>query len=308
MKERLDNLFDGDTRSRWRIIIFSSLAVSVFGFIAQSSGVSLRDAQIGATAIGGIIFCAQVFFYVIPAKEPAEGLQLDTRPYLVRLALAAAVATLLAIAASASAPVVEAAVLNRRLRNALEQRRADPNMRAIATNHIVAYAMHSQLKLRSDLVATATGEFGQVSTPEAWKAYETLVNYYVNWRASKWNAERLKESMHELDSMGDAPPCGPSNEGYSLAEVFLKEGKFETVEDRKPWPHMIHGCRLVLDGKTLKDTFLANVIIEYRGGPVTLENVRVSTAKFELINSENARKLADAILRADSNVVTLTIK
>ena len=318
LRERLDHLFDSDTRARWRIILSSAVVVAFCGIIAQSSGTSLPVAQLAATIIGAAVFLCQMIIYTLPAKTSSlrrarqrtelPALPGLTKRSLFRPALTLAATALVAIIGAASAPVVGATVLNRRLENLLDKREAEPIARAAEASHIVTYAIQSQLKLRDDLIVNATQKFRKANTEADWLAFQALLNYTVNWRVSKWNVKLMATNVRLLNSIETAPPCGPTSNGIGLAEVFIDENGIERVEDRRPWPNMFNDCRLSLDERTLKDAFLTRVILEYRGGPLTLENVLLSTVRFEMANSENAHKLADAIFHAESNIVTFSVR
>jgi hypothetical protein len=306
MREKMDNLFDTDTRSRWRIILTSSLAVALFGFIAQLSGSSLLNAQIGACIVGGVFFFTQLFLYATPAKKPVNDLR--PRREAFRSALAVMASGLLAILASASAPIVDAAVLDRRLKDALEQKRSEPSVRAVAASNIVSYAMRSGLKLRSNLVTSATNEFWHENTPEAWLAYVALLNYTVNLRANKGDFDVAIAGMQQLYSVGNLPACRPDNEVAMIGQVMAKNNNFQEPESLKSWPNGLHNCKLLLDGKALKDYFLFDLMIEYHGGELTLENVRFSICRLVLEDNPNARTFAEALLHSDNNIVTISIK
>jgi hypothetical protein len=309
--ERLDILLDVDTRSRWRIILISALAISVSGFVGERAGERVRDAQVAAAVIGLIVFCSQTFLYTLSPGALRASFSVQRRTYLLRSAVTIAASAMLAIVASVSAPLAQAAALNRRLREAL----AHPDGHAArAAGQILFYAAHSQAQPRIDLVTRLAHEYAHIAVaPErgqeaAWDAYVAALNYIVNWRAARRDPETLQASMRALDSVKNAPVCGPNNEALMVSEAWARKGQWLSVEALKEWPNGLHDCRLVIDGKNLFDVLLFNVIVEYHGGPATLNNVRFLAANFQLDNTPNARKLAEALLQSDKNVVTLTLE
>ncbi len=301
MRARVDYLFDNDAKARWRIILVSSLAVASAGFIGQSTGSTVRQAQIAATIIGCTIFCLQVLLYTIPARHVLRALELNRRVYLFRSTVTLAASALIAFAVSVSAPTVQAAILNRRLKAAVASLETNHPQTARAADQIFDTALHANVRLRDDLVAEATQELRQQQSADAWRAYVAGLTYVVDLR----DGGGIQYRLNRLDEVTENPPiCGPRYEGANVAE-FVKKGSQITFHDVSRWPRAITSCRLPLDGRTIKNTQLEYLIVEYHGGPVTLENVRFTTVKFQLDDTPNSRKFTDALLHSDNNVLTI---
>ena len=305
MRERLDYLVGNDTKARWRIISTSALTVAVSGFVDQSSGATIRQAQVAATFIGTAVFCLQVLLYSLPTTRVFDALRHRNRAYVSRFAAAIAASGILAFLASATGPAVQAAILNRRLRTAISamDRNAVPPARDADQIFAVA-VLDSRIRLRSDLVTEAIRKLEQQPDSESWRAYVSALTYTVNRRdgAEPWQLERLEEITR------DAPACGPKNMGANVLEFVTRGGRVTEVHDVSRWPTAITSCRLPIDGKRLEDAQLEYLIVEYHGGPLLLANVRFTIVKFDIEDTPNGRKLADALLRSYNNVLTIELQ
>ena len=112
MVSRIDELFGSDRASRWRMIGVSAAGVATWGILSELSGKPVREAQINATIFGALVFFVQLLVYclhVTTSPMRIEGVMNISR----RLATATTVAILFA---AIPAPMIEAAVLDRRLR------------------------------------------------------------------------------------------------------------------------------------------------------------------------------------------------
>jgi hypothetical protein len=304
MRERLDYLLANDPRSRWRIILTSAVAIAIFGFICQSSGATIRQAQVAATSIGAVVFCLQVLLYSVPVPRVLDALRLYNRGSVARFAAAIAASGLLAFLASSTAPAVQAAVLNRRLRAAISAMDRNPVPPARDADQIFDAAFDFRIRLRSDLVAEATRKLEQQSNSESWQAYVSALTYTVNQRygTQPWQLERLEQITT------DAPVCGPRNTVANVAEFVTQGGRVTEVHDVGRWPIAIMSCRLPIDGRRLENTQLDYSIVEYHGGPLHLNNIRFTVVKFDIEDTPNGRKFADALLRSESNVLTIDLE
>jgi hypothetical protein len=75
------------------------------------------------------------------------------------------------------------------------------------------------------------------------------------------------------------------------------------------WPITFTQCRLQLDGRTIKNTMVHYAVVEYKGGSLTLENVRFGISKFVLEqDNPNVRRFMEALLHSDNNALTLHIE
>ena len=74
MLKRLEELFDVDTASRWRILATSALTIATLGAALEITHQTVRNAQIVATVLGGGVFLAQIAGYCLrrPANEPTR--------------------------------------------------------------------------------------------------------------------------------------------------------------------------------------------------------------------------------------------
>jgi hypothetical protein len=301
MREKLDQLLNDDIVARWRLISISAFVVALVGFAAQLTGSAVRDAQITATIVGCLVFASQVALYLLPAHKVLSSIG-QRRTYLVRSGLTIAASAAIAFMVSASAPKVQAAILNRRLKAALAELHSESVQPAQAAGNVFKTALNARVHLRPDLVAQATAELKADRNAETWQAYMALLTYIVNWRYDpeglEWRLDRLNEILRT------APVCGSRNEGFNAAEFTTKDGRVTKFADISKWPKAIFSCSLVLDGRTLSDTDLDYLVVKYHGGPADMKNVRLTTVKFDLDDTPNARRLAEAILNAHDNTLT----
>jgi hypothetical protein len=306
--ERFDQLFERDIRSRWRIIISSAICVAVIGFISQSAGSSMHEAEIISAAVGSCVFLVQVWSYITATTNVSRG---EARSLgvltLGRASTALLASGLIAIAASISAPIAEAAILNWRLRSAIGPKGSD-NRSLLATTKVFVDALALPITLRSDLVMTATDQARSHNTTQAWQAYVAILNYTVNRKLTD-DPEALSQTMQRLQSMTDASVCGPANFAMSVMEFTNKNHKTVKVEGLERWPRVIISCRLQLDGQEIKNTILNYVVVRYLGGSMTLDNVKLAGVLFDLPeDNPNVRALADLLLNSQDRVISFKVQ
>jgi hypothetical protein len=115
MLARLDELLGTDNASRWRIISISASAIAMWGIASELRGIPVRDAQISATIVGALIFLVQVCTYCL--RSPAPTVHVERAVGMPRrLAMGAVAAGVIIFLSIVPLPVVEAAVVSRRLR------------------------------------------------------------------------------------------------------------------------------------------------------------------------------------------------
>ena len=303
--ERLNYLLAKDTKSRWRMIGVSAVAVASAGFIAQLTGSTLADAQGPATAIGIVVFVLQGFLYTM---RPAlvKYIPAQTKGYLVRAALGLGTTTLLAVVAFLSAPAVDAAILNRRLRDAMLGGVSALVTHSEEVSRVFSTAIDNGVRLQGELVQRATQEASKADTPSAWEAYVAIVNYTLALRSNEGSEDGLQWHRQRLEDLTkNVAPCGPMNDKITIAEFTTKDGQITHFKDVSRWPVTINACRLTLDGTSLKDKQIDYSVVAYNGGTLNLTNVRLYFDKLELADTPNARKFAEEVLKAQDNVLTI---
>jgi hypothetical protein len=229
-----------------------------------------------------MIFFVQVFLYTMPDRATQL---LTSRAYLIRSAATVAASVVCALLASSSAPVVQAAILDRRLKQAVENRKPE------VASTIIEIATDSHIALNRRLVANATTKFAGDTTQGAWNAYLAMVNYTTKLRSLNWSF-RFEPNLgpERLTSHPGNEPCGPENN--------------VVIEPRAPG---IVTCRLRLDGQSLSNTYLVAVTVDYDGGPVSLNQVRFLSTILEMKDTPNTRILARKLLESENNTITLEI-
>ena len=81
-----------------------------------------------------------------------------------------------------------------------------------------------------------------------------------------------------------------------------------SFEEIGTWPDGYHTCRIHLDGMSLKNTILFDLIVNYDGGPLHLVNVKFDFAKFDMADTPNSRRLrAYLLFNTKDNTVTIDL-
>src|SRR5580698_6794352 len=109
--KRIDRLLGPDLLSRWRIISFSALTVFLCGLISDRIlHNTLREAQIAASILGGLVFIIQTLTYCQnPAHAARSHFKRIQFGYLMRALVATA---MIVVAVAISGSSAEAAILN----------------------------------------------------------------------------------------------------------------------------------------------------------------------------------------------------
>jgi hypothetical protein len=299
MRQKLDQLFDVDTGSRWRIIGVSAIAISITGFAAQSNGSSLHSAQISAILIGVVAFVVQVLWYATHFNLLKRVHNSHTQAMsLLGSGLTVGAVSALAIAAGVSAPIAKVSILNRKLSASLSKP-IQSGERSEVTS-VITYAMDAKLKLRPDLISSVVKE-----PIRDWGAYVAALNYTVDWRSADWNNSKM-ESSKQLGSITKA--CDPQNQVAMLGTFRLNHGVPSDYENYPSGTVGIRDCRLVLDGSNLKNTVIIYALVEYHGGPLVLDNVRFGEDSILLQDTENSRIFAKTLFESANNAVTLALR
>jgi hypothetical protein len=168
---------------------------------------------------------------------------------------------------SASSPYVQASVLNNRLRTILEGTNA--NKRNAETRKILRYATQKHLRLRPELVSLAVIEVGGKEPG-------------VLSRGGK----------------------GSDQQWYAyIAAVNYEYNSRNTIIN----PTVELGGSFVLDSNSFEETTLSGAHIIYHGGPLHLENAKFANVGFDIDNTENGRKLAEALLASKDGTVSINL-
>jgi hypothetical protein len=312
MHKRLDRLFDADTKARWRIIVVSAVTIATCGVFAELNEAKTRDAQIWATVVGVLVFSAQVLWYA-RSRSLVEIVK-SRRRTLLQSALAVAVTSLLAIFAFFSAPAVEAAILNRRLREALEPRKSSSEQ-AIATSMIIKDAVRSQVKLRADLIRTATSDFEKKGTPEAWQAVLDLMHYHSSLivpvpRLVYGGLDIAEPNRYHISVHGEPFPH-MRNSGITVrvedAALYEKITEHPNAQFQTGVSSILveAGSGMNLDGFRVKHVTFKDTSIFYDGGPLELEDVYFGNCTFYVADNLGGRQFSDVVIK--SNAVTVRI-
>jgi hypothetical protein len=230
--------------------------------------------------------------------------------------VAIAAGWVLTYGASFSGPLVQKSILDHRLKRLSSQNKPLSKTQQASVQSIVTYALESDLQLDNNLVKTAQSKFSE--DQQSWNAYVALLNYQVNRpliqagsaspRIEPGDQAALSANMKRLQLMIDAPICGPSNDAISVLSFTNENHRTVKVESLERWPRTIMTCRLPLDGAEIKNTLLEYVVIDYLGGPATLENIRISHVLFDMPKDNlNTRTLAEAVLHTKDDVLNIKL-
>ena len=326
--EHLDVLFDRDTAARWRMILTSAGCIAVIGFAAQRFGLSFVDARSLATITGGTIFLAQILFYVLPKPQ----LQFDRPKFskrtYIRYAASLAATGLQAIIALVSAPAVEAAILNRRFREAVFSA-APPEEKAHIIGRVMADAVKVNATVEGSLVTQA--EQDVLSLLKACPSESTVfaVGQILAYRASLSRGELLSDAGHlyylARTAMETLPlflpvkPRSADSKIYAAVDVsdkcIIGGASISSIAGRAKMgglPSPVLGGSVValvdkyeisFDNLDIRNIVFKDSRIIYHGGPLVLENVSFLNCDLEFPSdsiSESVRTLKRLIVSSNA--------
>jgi hypothetical protein len=149
--------------------------------------------------------------------------------------------------------------------------------------------------------------------PEIWVFASDLAGY----RSTLSNASTFSDAPKPgLPPKPGEPGCtftmdlvGPPLTDEQVKALALPKGAFVT---RTPWLLWITNCTLDLEigGKPWQKTWVSESVVEYKGGPLELDNVRFDNCRFDfpIVHGrafDNQKALLAALL--SSNIVTITL-
>jgi hypothetical protein len=268
MNRRLDNLIERDTKSRWSIYSFSMVVMAVAGFIADMNGMPLVWAAFMATVLGLGSLLWQVSLYVSASSKVHQPIHSTLKDFLTPLvAIPSAIVALLTIASIS--PFVQASALNRRLKAILESSSPATKKNAESAK-VLKLANQSKVKLKPELVFELVAQTEENKLVANSKIQEDAE--YLQWRAY-------------VDAV--------------TQNYISKGGHYPSFRE--------HETAFLLDGKDLTNDTFDTIKVVYRGGYLDMKSVRFVDPVFEIADSENGRKFAEAILAAKGGPVSVHI-
>lgn len=317
----LVEFFGIDRKSRWRVIALSALITAGWGIAAETSGKSIRNAQLEATLVGALAFAAQVSFYCFKRSVVGFsnlGQNIDYR-FPRRIAVSAAILLLIG---SVPAPLLEAEMLRRRFR-ALVRDESPPDPRAISD--IILRAREVKARLEPNLISNAgfrllqDAEHG--NTLEGQRALSAILDYksFLDSGAAPDTVGAKPDLMNSWIEINLHNPEGidvgtrqaphveqlgvaPESEGsvmQSLDNTFGRPPK-RPLSPRVYVVTSKSGWGIQLDDMRYKNVIFKNSEIFYRGGPVELINVYFVNCRFMRYDSPRWSEFAKAILASSA--------
>jgi hypothetical protein len=250
-------------------------AMAFAGFIAERNDLSLGVSQVIAFTVGGASLFVQAALYAtFPKIKMKRSLIMRFSDYygaLITVPAAVLIATILA----AMTPNVQASVLNRRLR-AILYGDAPTRKKSIESKLVLDYATKSKVRLKPELVSAIVTQ-----SNDRTMSVETPPN---SDGSLDWSAY-LAAVNYEYNSRIDSRSNNRTLRGAPSPEDQID-----------------------LDNKTFVDDVFHGFIIKYHGEPVTLERVVFDRAELQIDDTENGRKLLQAMLNSKGGSVTIDLR
>jgi hypothetical protein len=274
MNARLNDLLMRDVKSRWAILASSMTAMAFAGFIAERNDLSLGLSQVIAFTVGGASLFGQAALYAtFPKIKMKRSFIIRFRDYygaLITVPAAVLVATILA----AMTPNVQASVLNRRLR-AILNGDAPIRKKSIESKLVLDYATKSNVKLKPELVSAIVTKSGDGTM--------SVENRANSDGPLDWSAQ-LAAVNYEYNSRIT---------NRAAAEEPPGEDEIGLID---------------LDNKTFIDDIIHGYVIKYHGGPMSFKRVVLERVDLQIDDTENGRKLLQAMLDSKDGSLTIDLK
>jgi hypothetical protein len=312
---RLDELLEKDTASRWWILSISALAVAVFGgCVSGLMHKAISEVQLGACVFGSVVFSAQVIRYCLRTEGVAErrAMIYGTTPNLHRRLVLAAASAVIPLLLTLPAPLLEGAVLNRKLRR-IAQRQVPLSENSVgqiidaiteATSANVKVAGETQVAIKSALRQTAA--LKPALSNKAVAAEAALASYSTAYPSRELQAILSQETLLMAEAFGKvftyrriAASTGPNN--YLLTADVSRQpevARMERLDDVRPVASdygpgflIVQGLSATIDGFYLRRIIFKNMKLTYHGGPLVLEQVYFLECQFEMVVSPNSSRL-----------------
>jgi hypothetical protein len=313
MRRRLDELLEEDTVSRWRIISISALAVAVFGAcVSALTHKAISEVQLAACVVGAMVFSAQVIRYCLRTEGIPEQHTVihGMTPKLRRTLILAVTSAVVPLLLSLPAPLLEGAVLNRKLRGLAQQQvpLSENSVGQIidaiteASNANVRIPGETKVAIRSALRQTAV--LKPALSNKAVTAEAAVASYSTAYPSRKLQAILSQETLRaeatgkEFVFTPIATNTGPDN--YLTTEISRQPdvARMERLDNISPLASdygpgflIVQGLSATIDGFYLRRIIFKNMRLTYHGGPLVMEQVYFLECQFEMVASPNVSRL-----------------
>jgi hypothetical protein len=309
----LDYYLTCDHTARRNTTMLSVLAGIGVGIVLEQSGVALKSAAIGTILVIGAVEVTRAWRYVQPADktQSAPDLQSRTRRSLILAPLAA---LLFLVVSFLPVPRIEAAVLERRIKDSSDDPFDPQNMKE--AEQALIHAEASNVKLQPNVVEKAGKKFLEAAKddPNAWKTASAFLDY-----RSFLNADS-EPPLNESDLVpGDEthyrtfsvnPTTSSKMYAYGRA-AKAQAARLNTIgaDFNKNLPEgnasvVVEGDTVIIDYMDMKNVTFRNVNIIYSGGAVIMNNVCFVHCTMGLAQNVTGKLLAAKLL--ESPCVTFT--
>lgn len=311
--DRLLRFLNADDSIRSRAAWISMGIGFAWGIMSQGRGQPFRAAAYSAILVVGSAYVFQILWYCWgPTVELATRSSIGISRRFIWAIPSFTVITLLNIV---PLPVVEAAVVNDRLRSLTRKQPLDgkalrtvDSMVTTAERNGIPLSSQTKNQVRSAIVQA--GFSSPDLTAQASKTGATLASYVTKIEPPPANIRLIianaKPAEDHVDLVGIATEdLAAKIEGPGGSA----ELKFWYSSNLRPAQMVVHDWKISLDGYTLRNVILRNMVLRYDGGPLSMETVAFTNCVFELASHLNCLRFINAVSSAPSGApVTLTLR
>jgi hypothetical protein len=302
---KFDYYLTSDHVARTKTAILSILMGAVAGIVSEVAGMPSKGAAVICLSVVGIVEITSAFLYVLPIEQKRRK-SLEPESFGRRSLIFAPISALLFLLLTLlPTPKIEAAVIERRLKNNANDPDDPQNIKETRT--ILAQAETWKIRLRPSVVENAGKKFIQAAqtSPDAWDAALSFANYRSSTSTNphlgelqvhadtRYKFESVTEADMQMYHYGKVPieqaarlnPFGQDlNLGKAYGDKFL----------------VVAGGDLHLDDLDIKQVVFRQVNIVYRGGHVRIEDAYFINCTLFAPNTPNGQKLLRALLESSA--------
>jgi hypothetical protein len=328
----IDDFFGRKRLARWRVILLASLAAAIWGLASEVFfGLSVPQSQIGATVVGTALFATLLLWYVsrpsrrasanhdasngVATRQASSSADEFVIEFPRRLFILAGTAAASILVLLVGTPVVEGAVLDRKLRELTSH--VPMNLSAIQQAADV-FDQARELRVKIHPRTMGIAQSALIRTAEEDPTHSEAISRAASAGLSASTIDiglptsvRREDVFHSLpDAAGStwtfqaiATSTGPDNYqtigvAYkpNIAEMY-RLGNSQIEHDFGPAFFIVKGLTAALDGYRLKHVVLQNMNLTYRGGAISLEDVYFYNCLFQFSEIDLSSGLIVAIAK-----------
>ena len=308
----LDYYLTYDHAARSKTMLVSVVSGAAAGMVSEWMGSSFKLAATICILLIGAIEITRAWRYVQPPekKKLAMDVPLLTRRSLVFLPVSA---VLFLVFALLPTPVIEAAVITRRLKDTADNP-TDPRSIKEA-KQILVRAENSNIKLHPKVVENAGKKFLDAATsdPSAWTAALVFLDYrsYLNepppllsayYPVGTTDNPDHVEVFHILVRFPAGEKQAEFTTSFARTNIAVSARMDEIgspepqTAEKGPASLLAVGGAFILGGMYLRHVVLYDVEIHYDGGSLILDDVTFIHCRFVMHETKDSRSLASQVL------------